>query len=92
VPEVAVYWHDVQWWAWIPMSIFMLFVWGLVVWAVVRLVTGPQRDREPRPPDSLEILDGRLARGEIDPPEYWERRAILEGRDKGTARTPGSDS
>jgi putative membrane protein len=76
------YWNDAQWWAWmIPMSIVMLGFWGLVAWAIVRFVTN-QRGDESRASTALETLDARLARGEIDPPDYRERRAILE-RDDG---------
>jgi putative membrane protein len=81
------YWNDAQWWAWVPMSIVMLGFWGLVAWAVVRLATGTQREHQSRSPDALEILDARLARGEIDPPEYRERRAMLEGRGSGESGT-----
>jgi putative membrane protein len=78
--EVTVYWNDAQWWAWIPMSLVMLGFWGLVAWAIVRLAASQKSD-EPAAPSALELLDARLARGEIDPGEYRERRAVLEGRD-----------
>jgi putative membrane protein len=72
-----VYWSDAQWWAWIPMSIVMLGLWGLIAWAVVRLVTGYLGEGRRKSPDPIAVLDARLARGEIDLPEYHERRAAL---------------
>lgn len=73
------YWNGADWWAWIPMSLFMIAVWGLLIWGIVRLVDDwrPGKQRRAGP---LDILDERLARGEIEIDEYRERRAFLEGR------------
>jgi putative membrane protein len=73
------YWDGADWWAWIPMSLFMIAFWGLLIWGVVHLVAKRQPE-EPRPRTALQILDERLARGEIEIDEYRERRASLEGR------------
>jgi len=77
------YWDGAHWWAWLPMSLFMIAIWGLLIWAVVRLL-GEWRPGRPHRSTPLEILDERLARGEIDIDEYRERRASLEreGRDR----------
>ena len=73
------YWHsgmDGGWW------VLMMFVWvgfaGVVVWAVVRSLgtREPPLHRGERPE---EILDRRLASGEIDTKTYDELRARLGG-------------
>jgi putative membrane protein len=75
----AMYWNGVEWWAWIPMTVVMVAFWAAVIWGVVALV-GARRSGEPRARTAREILDERLARGEIDIAEYEERWAVLEGR------------
>lgn len=82
------YWNDASWWMWIPMSLMMIVVWGLVVWGAVQLF-GTRRPSEPRTPTATEILDERLATGEIDAEEYRELRATLEGRPKERTPSPG---
>ena len=62
--------------------IVMLLVWGsligLGVWAVARLTRG---DARPAPTETpRQILDRRLAAGEIDGEEYAEARRLLENR------------
>ena len=71
------YWSGAEWWAWIPMSVGMIVVWGLVIWAAVRLIQAPPR-RE-RGSSALEILDERLARGEIGVEQHRELREALTG-------------
>lgn len=62
---------------------FLLF-WGglivLVVWAIRSFVARPGPPLEPPgpPPTPLEILQRRLATGEITPEEYKKVRAALE--------------
>jgi uncharacterized membrane protein len=74
-----VYWNDASWWAWIPMTLAMIAVWGLLVWGAVQVIGG-RRQPGGRPPAALEMLDQRLARGEIDRDEYRELRRLLEDR------------
>jgi putative membrane protein len=63
---------------WIAMALMMVVFWGLVivglVWLVRSLVPGRHsiHDRDPR-----EVLDHRLAIGEISVEEYRERRDLL---------------
>jgi putative membrane protein len=78
--------HDIGWGWWLLMSVGMVAFWGLVIWAIVALVRGgtsaPQRPKTDtdRP---LDILQRRLARGEISPEEYEELRdALLGTREK----------
>jgi putative membrane protein len=73
------YWHDMDWWAWLPMTLGMILVWGVVAWVAIRLLVD-RRDvvREPREPTAREILDARFARGAVDAAEYREARRMLE--------------
>ena len=73
------YWHDMSWWAWLPMTLGMILVWGVVAWAVIRLLMD-HRDpvRETREPTAREILDARFARGAIDATEYQDAKRLLE--------------
>jgi putative membrane protein len=62
---------------WMFMGVFWLVLFGLIIWAVVRLLpsreTGPGRDLD----TPEEILDRRFARGEIDLEAYQAQRAAL---------------
>ena len=58
-------------WMWFPGLLVVGALVGFGVWAVARLGPGGQK--------SVRILEGRLARGEIDAEEFQRRRAILEG-------------
>jgi putative membrane protein len=69
---------------WILMAFLMVVFWGLVVvgavWLVRSLVSGQHGAGGDT---ALEILDRRLAAGEISPEEYRERRATLSGDSPG---------
>lgn len=74
---------------WIVMGLMMIVFWGLVaagiVWLVRYLTTqGGQR----REAGALELLDRRLALGEVSVEEYRERRAVLRD-EPGTGTAPG---
>jgi putative membrane protein len=75
---------------WIVMMVGMILFWALVVVALVWLIrSGPELfgarsdEREQARPDALEILERRLAEGEISVEEYKERRAVLTGPPSG---------
>ncbi|HET9720350.1 MAG TPA: SHOCT domain-containing protein [Solirubrobacteraceae bacterium] len=80
--------HSVGWGWWLIGAIGMIAFWGLVVYAVVALVGGRVRTGEAGPPveppseSALEILDRRLAAGELSVEEYEERRAAMQGRER----------
>jgi putative membrane protein len=63
---------------WILMAFLMIAFWGLLivgaVWLVRSLGDGGHRAGRST---ALDILDRRLAAGEINPEEYRERRATL---------------
>jgi len=63
-------------WSFALMSISMLLFWGLVILGVVVVVRYLAGGRH-RSAD--EVLAERLARGEIDEPEYRSRKAALRG-------------
>ncbi len=69
---------------WILMAFLMVVFWGLVivgvVWLVRSLMGGQHRTSRG---SALEVLDHRLAAGEIGPEEYRERRATLRGDEPG---------
>lgn len=78
-------------WGWAAMM-FMPLLWivllGAVIWAVVRLAqpsggAGPARPAPSGRESALEILDRRLASGEIDTETYREVRDQLTGREVG---------
>ena len=62
------------------MGVFWLILLGLIVWLVVRLLPvsggGPSRDTGE---SAAEILDRRMARGEIDVSEWQAHRGALQG-------------
>jgi len=65
-------WDSMQDWWWV-MALGMTIFWGLVIWAVVRVLS----DRREQGPD--DILRRRLAAGEITEDEYQRLRSTLHG-------------
>ena len=67
-------WDWNPWWHWLPMmGVWLVFI-GAIVWAVVRVFpTG-------RSPGARELLDERLARGDIDVEQYRRLRDELVSR------------
>jgi putative membrane protein len=66
------------WGAWLAMGVFWLVLLGLIVWLVVRLLPGSDGGTARTTGDSaLEILDRRLASGEIDLETWQAQRAAL---------------
>jgi putative membrane protein len=68
---------------WVLMAFFWIAVVALIVWLIARLTTAsatsPDADRE-RPETPREILDRRLASGEVDPETYEQLREQLDRR------------
>jgi putative membrane protein len=73
---------------WLGMGLFWLVLIGLIVWLVIRLLPGSDggttRDTGQ---SALEILDRRLASGEIDLDTWQTQRAALLGG-KGDRTSP----
>jgi putative membrane protein len=63
---------------WLALGVFWLILLGLITWLVVRLLPdrGVGASRTPGE-TALEILDRRLASGEIDPDVWQAHRAAL---------------
>ena len=78
------YMHNAGWGWWIVMSIGMVAFWALIIYAIVWLVRGRPADlhEERRGERPEEILNRRLAQGEISIDEYKQLRAALH-------QTPG---
>lgn len=74
--------HDsIGWGWWVVMSVGMVAFWAVVVWLIVTVArgTGQRSQRQaPAPPGPRELLDARLARGEISLEEYDRVREALE--------------
>jgi putative membrane protein len=65
---------------WLGMGLFWLILLGLIVWLVVRLLPGSNGGTTRKTGRSaLEILDRRLASGEIDLDAWQAQRVALVG-------------
>lgn len=79
------YWHYGSDWGWGHMifgSVMMLLFWGVIIVGiviVVRWLAGgvSQQSGSSSQKRSLEILEERFARGEIDKEEFEERKRLL---------------
>jgi putative membrane protein len=82
------YMQNLGWGWWLVMSVGMVALWALVIFGVVALARGGfgARDRESRAEapsaSAVDILDRRLASGELSVEEYEERRAVLQGKER----------
>ncbi len=74
-------WSGNHWsvWGMALMGLAMVAFWALVIWAVYAIVSGTSRHHvtHHHRDNPGAILDGRLARGEIDPDEYRRLRDLL---------------
>lgn len=68
-------------WGWGMIVLMVLLAAALiaVIVLVVRSVQAPRADAAPAAPSPQEILDRRLAAGEITPDDYRQRLAVLGG-------------
>jgi putative membrane protein len=62
---------------WLAMGLFWLILLGLIVWLVTRLLPAGGGTTRPAGESPLEILDRRLASGEIDLDTWQAQRAAL---------------
>jgi putative membrane protein len=70
-------------WGWMMlMPLAWIALIGVIVWAVVMVVQRGYRATVPLRETPQEILDRRLASGEIDPDAYTQARAVLAGRQR----------
>jgi putative membrane protein len=71
----------VGWVGWLMMALTMAILWGAIAVGAIALWRTAGRDRSTPPqarPDARQLLDERLARGEIDGDEYARRRQLLD--------------
>ncbi len=67
------------------MALIWLVIIGLSIWLVTWLT---RRDKSVERPESpRQILDRRLAAGEIDPTAYAQARRLIEGHSTGNDET-----
>jgi len=65
---------------WLGMGVFWLLLLGLIVWLVMRLLPGStDLTSHPTGDSAAEILDRRMANGEIDIPAWQAQREALQG-------------
>jgi putative membrane protein len=63
---------------WLAMGVFRVFLLGLIVWLVIRLLpAGSDGPTRATGESTLDILDRRLASGEIDLETWQAQRAAL---------------
>ena len=75
------YWNGQwNWGAWLGMTMMMLAFWGAVAWAIVAAL---RASGSPSQPAAQQILDERLARGELTIEEFESLHQALRAR-----RTP----
>jgi putative membrane protein len=71
---------------WLGIGVFWLLLIGLIVWLVTSLLPGSKRASTHATRESaLEILDRRLASGEIDLADWQTLRAALMSKDQDRA-------
>jgi uncharacterized membrane protein len=73
-------WRHGTWepWAWMAMTVCLLFLVAAVAAGIVFLAR--RMDQGSREPSAQDILDRKLADGEIDDVEYHMRTSALESR------------
>lgn len=69
-------------WLMLLVGIILVMLLGVAIYVALRAVTpqpsAAQRPAEPATPSPREVLDLRLARGEISPEEYSTTRPLLD--------------
>jgi uncharacterized membrane protein len=82
------YWDHMNGWGW-TMMVFWSLIWigflGVLAWAAIERIRGGSQSASGQTPPTnatnktaREVLDARLAAGEIDIGEYQKRRAAIE--------------
>ena len=81
------YWGGgMHWWGWLLGFIGMVAFWGLIIYGLWYFFTSASRTTQPSShqpggPPAKQILDERLARGEINADEYRHLRDMITGAD-----------
>ena len=72
--------YNMGWGMWLGIGIstlILLILVGLLVWAVVQVGRLEGLGQRPARPSAFQLLDERLARGDIDADDYNQRRRLL---------------
>lgn len=97
------FWYEGGWafWQVALMWLMMIAFWGLLIWGVWALITGATTRRQGGQEhnygkgdggNAQQILDERLARGEIDTEEYRRLREVIAAGDGRRPAGTGSGS
>lgn len=68
-----------SWLGWAAAMGMMVVFWGGLLWVAVVLLRSSDRGPRPEQTSALELLDRRLASGDIDEEDYRVRRQLLSG-------------
>lgn len=69
--------YGTAWWMWLLMGAGMMGFWVLVA-VTVKALLDDRRPETPATPDPTQVLDERLARGEIDADEYLRLQRLIQ--------------
>lgn len=77
-------WTAAPWWHWLWMAAFWGVILFVAIWGITRAF--PADRSHPPEPSARELLDQRLARGEIDVDDYRRLRQelVASGQDRPT--------
>ena len=69
-----------MWWGWFLGALMLIALWALIIWGIWHVATSATRhDTKPGASSGAkEILDMRLARGEIDAGDYDRLRKLID--------------
>jgi putative membrane protein len=74
------YYGGAGWMGWIGMGLAMVAFWGVIIFLVVWAIRSfSQPPAQTAAPTALNVLRERLARGEITPEEYAQRKQLIQG-------------
>jgi putative membrane protein len=69
--------YGTAWWMWLLMGAGMIGFWVVVVLTVKALLED-RRPETPATPDPTQVLEVRLARGELDADQYLRLRSLIQ--------------
>ena len=69
--------YDLSVWMWLAMGTATLAFWIVIVLAIRALLPAPGTTSRNRRPDPLTVLKEGVARGDMTPEEYEQRRRLI---------------
>jgi putative membrane protein len=72
------YYGGAGWAGWLFMGLSMIAFWGALILLLLWAVRSFNRPAEPRSSAALSILQERLAKGEITPEEFAQRKQLIQ--------------